>query len=666
MNDTFKSLLSEVDILSLDILDTTLGRRCAQPEDAFILMEESLIRKHGPVVKGFANLRMSADPSARRLAWEQRQAEEVTLEDLYAVFSEDRRNWPVSTRELMDLELETEKRLLYPIVDAQLMIASARAQGKKVIFISDMYLPRPFCEERLRQNGFTDYDAIFLSSEVGVLKHTGNLFRNVLSTLQIDPSKILHVGDNPHGDGKQARRFGIRSHIVSRPIHRLDQFPNNPLRRIQQQEFRSGRESLLLGLSARGCAREPHHPDQLWYRIGYQIAGPLMYGYIRFLIERVRNRDIDHIYFLSRDGYILKQVYERLKERFTGCPGAGYLYASRRALNFASITQLDQATEDWLAQGIHLTVGDFLRRINLDPVVHKDDIVQEGFSGADQVVVEGDHYTRLRSLFRRILPDVLDAAQEERQIYLEYLRAQGVLDANPFVLVDVGWMTSIQHSFAKILHPVLPGLPIEGYYLGTYQQAIHRSDTLSSHIHYLMEYGQPPQALDTIRHCVCLLEFLFAAPEKTFLHMRRNASGELTPEMAPFHENEADLVPLEHIHKGVLEYVDEMLEACGPDPVEIYASEVLDLLHRFLAEPTEEEAHRFGEIHYADGYGSYFHHTQMAHPSGWKRLGLSKRNWKRDFKASHWPKGYYMRLNAAERLIFNLMHPSHTFRKPHR
>jgi HAD superfamily hydrolase (TIGR01549 family) len=665
MKDTFHNLLSQVDVLSLDVFDTTLGRRCALPEDAFTLIEEALVNKYGPLMQGFARQRMEADPAARRRAWDTRQAEEVSMEDIYSVIKEARPEWPVPVEEFITLELETEKRLLYPLEDARKMIEAARSLGKKVIFISDMYLPQAFCEDRLREHGFDDYDAFFLSATIGVLKHTGKLFEHALRELKVSPDRILHVGDNEHSDGKQARKKGLRTHIVNKAINQLEQFPQNPWTPVREQGSRTGRESLLLGLSACGCQKEPHHSAPLWYRIGYQIGGPLMYGYIRFLIEKVRGRGIKKVYFLSRDGFILKQVYEQFSRNVPDCPEADYLYASRRALNFASITELDQKTEDWLAQGIHLTVGDFLRRINLDPANHHETIIGERFTGPDHLVVEGQDYTNLRSLYRCILPAILEAAEREREIYLDYLRGKGVLDADPFVMVDVGWMTSIQHSFAKMLHPVAPKLEIEGYYLGTYPEALQRASSLSTHVHYLMEYGQPAQALDTIRHCVCLLEFFFAAPERTFLNMRRDSEGGFTPELASFHENESDLAKLEHIHQGVLEYTQSMLAVTGNAPIEIRPQEVLNLLHRFLAEPTEEEARQLGEIHYADGYGSYFHHTQMARPSGWKRLGLSKRKWKKEFKLSHWPKGYYMRLSPAEQLLFKIMHPSHRFSKPY-
>ncbi len=665
MKDAFESLLEQVQVLSLDVFDTTLGRLCALPDDAFLLMEEALVERHGEVMEGFGRKRCGVDTRARRRAWDQRQAEEITLLDIHTQLLEENPDWPCTVEELSGLEMEVEEQLLYPLQPAREMIAKARDMGKRIIFVSDMYLPQAFCEQCLRDNGFGDYDAFYLSSTVGVLKHSGKLFDHVIEQLGIPPGEILHVGDNSHSDVKQAEQAGMKTFLVEKAITRVDRFPENPWKPVAGKADRDGRESLLLGLSVAGCLREERFEDPLWYRTGYQVGGPLVYGYIQFLIRRIRGRGIRKVYFLSRDGYIMKQVYERLTSGLEDCPEADYLYASRRALNFASIRELDAKTENWLAEGIQLTVGDFLRRIGLDPDRHLQAIRETGLSGPEHKVVGGWEYTRLRQLYHRILPSILEAAARERETYLQYLRHKGVFEASPFVLVDVGWMTSIQHSFARMVREVDPDLTLEGYYLGTYPEAVERADAHSRHVHYLMEYGQPAETLHIIRHCVCLIEFFFAAPEKTFLYMEGDARNGFRPVLAGIHENKDDLPKLEQIHQGILDYSEAATAATGGRGLGIKPAEVMRLLQRMLAEPTGEEARHLGEICYADGYGSYFHHTFMARPSGLRKLGLSKKKWKAEFKHCHWPKGYYMRLSPLERFVFRLMHPSHRFSKPY-
>lgn len=659
----FTRLLERVDVLSLDIFDTALGRRYGAPVDVFAAMEADLTVGHGAVFEGFVDARRAAENRARGLAWERRQAEDTRLGEIYETLLEARPEWAPWADELPPMEMDHERRALYPLAVAKEMIAEARRAGKRVIFISDMYLPKAFCEERLRANGFDDFDALYVSSETGLLKNTGNLFQHVLADLGLPGDRVLHVGDNPRADGEQARRHGMHTLAVRKATDLLDRFSGNPLRPLLAKPARLPGESLLLGLCARGCLREDSAEDPFWYRIGYQIAGPLIYGYLRHILGQTLGRGIGRIFFLSRDGHILKRVYDRITAGRDDCPRAGYLFASRRALNFASLTDLDERTENWLAEGVGLTAGQFLQRIGLDPAAHAEAIRRAGFEDPGHLVAEGAEYNALRALYRALLPELRAAAKAEREAYLDYLQAEGALDADPLVLVDVGWMTSIQHSLARLIRGTGCDPVIEGHFIGTYREAAARADRRNLHRNYLLRYGEPEAAFRTIRHCVCLLEFFFAAPEPTFLRMARDGGGKPVPEFAPFHENADDLPALHHIHNGAEEYAVEMTAAAPFPGPEIPPETALALLHRLLAEPTREEAERLGEIRYADGYGAFFFHTRMARPSGFRRLGFNKSAWKREFRQTHWPRGYYTRLSPFERWLFRRLHPKMKFVK---
>jgi predicted HAD superfamily hydrolase len=659
----FESALQPVDVLSLDIFDTALGRRYALPVDVFVAIRGHLVASRGQTFARFVEARQEAENVARGFAWNRRQAEDTHLAEIYEALLIAHPEWTPWADELPALEMAYERRALYPLPFAQQAIARARALGKRVIFVSDMYLPKAFCEEMLRSNGFDDFDALYVSSDCGLLKNTGSLYRHVLAELQLPGERILHVGDNPHADGKRATEHGLHTYALKKAIDLLERFPQNPWKPLRQKPGREPRESLFLGLSARGCLREDFVADPFWYRIGYQIAGPLIYGYVRFIIGQTRGRGLAKIFFLSRDGYILRRVYERLTADQPDCPPAGYLYASRRALNFAALTELNESMENWLAEGIGLSVGQFLQRIGLDPNAHLEAIGEVGFKGPNQRVVEGADYTALRLLYRKILPTLQSAAATERAAYLAHLRAEGALSADPLVIVDVGWMTSIQHSLTRMIRQAGRDPQIEGYYIGTYHEAAQRRDERSTHRNYLLDYGQPNHAFATIRHCVCLLEFFFAAPEHTFLRMEEKADGTLRPEFAPLHENQEDLPALRLLHEGIEEYAAQMAASAPFPGPEVRPHEALALLHRLLAQPTKEEAERLGEIRYADGYGAFFFHTRMARPSGFRRLGLSKSKWKKEFRLTHWPKGYYTRLGRVEKWLLRRFCPKMDFVK---
>lgn len=420
----------------------------------------------------------------------------------------------------------------------------------------------------------------------------------------------------------------------------------------------------MVGMSARECLTHTGEGSQaFWERMGTQFGGPLLYGYVRFLVSRLAGRGLDKVYFLSRDGYILQKIYHQITAERDDCPQAIYLQASRRALNFAAIRELNERTLPWLMEGIRLTIGQFLQRVGLDPVQFEDAIREVGFRDASQPVVEGADYSRLQQLYHKIAPQLLAAAEDERNCYTDYLNTLGVFDSKRVVLVDVGWMTSIQHSLAAMIRAKVPDAVIEGFYVGTYAEARYRSDHNTLHHSWLMHYGEPARTRAVLRHCVPLLEFFFASPENTFLRIRRTAEGTLVPEHAPYHENAKDLPALDILHKAALRYSEAMVKlAHGGGPI-LTESDVLLLLERMLCFPTRQEAQRLGALHYADGYGAFFNHTFMAMSPGLRKLGLSKRAWKRDFKNAHWPKGYVAALSPLEQWIFHRLYPNARFVK---
>lgn len=662
MNPGFKRLLAKVEVLSLDIFDTTLARRCAQPVDVFHELARRAVSRFGDEYGAFTAVRQEAEHRARGVAWETRRAEDTNLAEIYRQIGYLRADWEPMLAHLEAAELELEKSLLYPLPAAAEMIAAARAMGKRVIFISDMYLPKAFCEEVLRDNGFADYDHFFLSSADGLLKNTGNLFKHALEKLGCAASAVLHVGDNPEADGKQARRLGLRTYAVRKAIDCLDGFERNPHAQHlhMSAEQRGWGRSLLTGLSAKYCFTGNGNPRQrgLWVDIGAQFAAPVLYGYVRYLVEQLAGKHCAKIYFLSRDGYILKRIYELITAARDDCPEAVYLQASRRALNFAAITELSERTLPWLMEGVNLTVGQFLQRIGLQPEAFAGAIRGCGFRDSDHRVVEGAEYGMLQQLYYQIAPQLLQAAAREREHYTEYLHSLGVFDQPEVVLVDVGWMTSIQHSLAAMIHARRPAAVVEGYYVGTYAEARFRATATSRHHSWLMHYGEPLATHAILRHCVPLLEFFFASPEHTLLCVQRSDDGALRTVHAPFHENEQDLPALEVLHETALNYTRDMVRV-GPDGGPVLPVEaVVNVLERMLCAPTREEARALGRVHYADGYGAFFNHTLMGSCPGIRRLGLSKSAWKSDFKRCHWPKGYVVALGPFERWLFHRMYPN--------
>ena len=182
--------------ISFDIFDTLLRRKVLHPTDVFTIVGE----KNGDF--SFKEKRIKAEIEAREHA----TGEEVTLDDIYKELGKE-----YETYKQDELEVESNQLSANPFLFEAYRYC--QSQGKQIIITSDMYLPKVFLQKILHQNGIV-FDHCFVSSEYGVQKVTGRLFRKELEALHISPSQIIHVGDSVRADAIGAWRAGIKFVLI--------------------------------------------------------------------------------------------------------------------------------------------------------------------------------------------------------------------------------------------------------------------------------------------------------------------------------------------------------------------------------------------------------------------------------------------------------------------
>lgn len=200
--------VSSAEVVSFDIFDTLVGRRCLLPTDVFFhaAMAQGLGRRGA---LGFRTDRIEAERQARASS----VAGEVTLADIYSCLPQ---NGHMGRNALMEAEIAAERALCRPVERGVRMFGVAKEMGKTVVLTTDMYLPRGVIEGLLAQCGVSGYDELFLSCERGAGKRSGGLFRLMAGQLKAETSAIVHVGDSPSADIRGALRAGVRPFFVPR------------------------------------------------------------------------------------------------------------------------------------------------------------------------------------------------------------------------------------------------------------------------------------------------------------------------------------------------------------------------------------------------------------------------------------------------------------------
>lgn len=308
---TPKEIINDAKIVSFDIFDTLLSRPFIKPTDLFLYMEESL------GVNGFRDLRVKAERRARS---RHKNQADVTLDQIYKELSP-------KYGYLKQEELRYERMLLFPKTDAKKIYEEAIKQGKIIIAISDMYLPQTFLEQVLKEKGYTEIYRVFVSNEENCCKGDGRLFQKVLKALDIKPNEMVHIGDNFNADKKAAELLGIRT------CHRLpeiqDMFNNPSMLKLKlfAEDNPCLETSILTGIYARNYAKSILCSS--YTQLGYYLGGPLAVGYCQYIHKVAKERGNDTILFVSRDGYALHKIYQKM---YPNDIPSYYIYASRKLI----------------------------------------------------------------------------------------------------------------------------------------------------------------------------------------------------------------------------------------------------------------------------------------------------------------------------------------------
>jgi HAD superfamily hydrolase (TIGR01549 family) len=620
-------------VFSVDVFDTALLRLTQTPRDVFRLVEDAYRLAHPEAEPfEFATARIDAERRARNVALKEGR-EEVTLEEIYAQMAMPR-SWMRNILGLRELEIERAISAANPCIRE--LVDEARRIGKRVVFISDMYLPAPFIADLLHDAGYAPDGALWVSSEHGVSKSSGRLFDRAIATLGVRGDEILHIGDNPWSDVEQPRRRGMNAELIERPEERAK-------RRYPTAAAAGVGAAVARGLTTRSLFANGA-PDDFWYHFGVRQAS-LFFGFADWLRQRLTEDGFDHVYFLSRDGHIMRRVFEVVAAE--GTISTSYLYASRRAFNIPALTELDARALRFLSTGSPgMRVRHYLERLCLDPDRHIDTVLACGFPSLDSIVgADRGSTQRLISLFSRLEAAILTRAADEREALVAYLSQEGVLDRDRIAVVDLGWHGTLQESLTKALRLAGRETRVFGYYLGTFEGARGREDRGHPMRSFLFHHGRPVDLAEAVTACVEIYEFLHVAPHGTVVHFEQLPTGTVVPVLAPHEAPTRQLASAARMQEAALDGVRDLMELKHRLPsLQIGPYEAVADLRRVLIEPTREEAIHLGDVVHADAFGDPLLTNPLAQPPSLPTIVRSPRAAWNGYYASFWKEGYVTRL----------------------
>ena len=433
-----------VHVLSLDIFDTLLTRPVVDdPRDIFHLVAAKV---DDAFDLDFVALRWHAekelgDPYA-------------TLDDIYAHIQRRHGLSPELAARLKKEEMLCERTLLQPRPDMLELCRAAQAAGKRIIAVSDMYLPSSFLLEVLHEKGFAAVEAVYVSAEHKARKSdSGALFDIMLRKEQVDAANVLHMGDHTRSDVAVPLSKGMAAiHIPS--VRQMLRARGGDMAAVLIETARQDPLwGLLLGQAIdRIFARPEHSPETLdrcpdTAAIARLALGPLVTALCLKARDIAMHKGYPCVHYASRDGWLPSRVHAVLQEKLGGPEGV-YFHAGRRAyFPFMADSFIEYART---------------RKLAADPDSYTlEDLLRGHFSSeADQLLALltkeelnipfCKQQQRCLDILERIsgpLTNLMEARRERARRYYASVFPSG---ANRFLVFDMGYSGSISTALSTI------------------------------------------------------------------------------------------------------------------------------------------------------------------------------------------------------------------------
>lgn len=347
-------ILSNDKYISFDIFDTLINRPFYDPADLFELIDKDFEKLVSTSIK-FKKIRMDTEAVVREeYGKKQPEWQDVTIDEIYEGMSALYDIPSEITEKLKKREYELELEFCNIRNAGKELYEAALLTGKKIIIISDMYLKQHAIENILNKNGYHNYFKIYISSELRLTKNQGKLYQYVRKDLNIsDTTHIFHIGDTWQNDYVNAESNGFSPIFFPKAKevfeNKIQGMCTNNCADIMElscaniMDIKKTKQSL--GISSMLAVIYNKYFDNPYrtfnqesdfnidpYFIGYYTLGMHLVGLCFWIIKECKERKIDTIHFLARDGYMPMRAYNILHDCFAKTPYANYLYASRKAV----------------------------------------------------------------------------------------------------------------------------------------------------------------------------------------------------------------------------------------------------------------------------------------------------------------------------------------------
>ncbi len=484
---------------------------------------------------------------------------------------------------LMEVEIQLEMDVLKANNGALKLLRALKQKNKRIIVVSDMYLPRHALIRIAKNLGMEEYiDEFYVSGDIGYGKYSSRLFTYVAETEGVAITDIIHLGDNFNSDYFVPNRVGISSYWLHQTAHLKRRYLANKNR---VSNFQSAIDKLIEQAIPVSCAKP--HLVAAYYKVFAPVVFSMAYKNLKDSIKL----GIKNFYFLAREGLALKVAYDLLLANHLEFQGLNIntrvLYVSRAS----SICARYQGKEQL---GVIIdTIYERFGALSYDNLLNAWLIREGEFDYQPLKRPEINQPQDIYILFKNeAFSSSFDRYQRKAQENLyKYLQQEGVFEQASF-FVDIGWRGTIQSNIQLLISE----FDILGAYLGT-----STTYGLNSMKGYLFnEYDLRTNII--IKSAPILEKLLSVSSVKSTLYYQRTEKGFIPV----FQPGSAEVSELEIIRDDCFKQFAPIFEQLTRDYC-LYADEMINFaknkLYCFVTRPNKYFIREVAELEFELDWG---------------------------------------------------------------
>lgn len=506
-----KKANKEYKLYSFDIFDTLITRKVATPKGIFVLMKDIINQSPqfadlpNDVKTNFFNYRTNSEFYLRQINNQWNDGKDISLDMIYNHIQHTYFLTNEQTQAIKELEIQLELDNIIPIKENIEKLKVLLEKGKRVVLISDMYLPEYIIKEMLLKcDPVLCQVKLYLSSTLGFMKTKQALFHYVKEQENVEFREWTHMGDNKFADFFCARKLGIKA--VLYPYVKFKEYEKSLLVANSQNSF------VQISLGCAKNIRLNKFPNDEKAQLGASLAGPILFPYIYWLLDQAQKRGIERLYFIARDGYILKLIADLIIKENNLPIKTKYIYGSRKAWRISALNLDD---DELYRQFIQFTMYE-PKKVNQAFGLTKEEFLSILPKNLHNYSTHKPDNRLAEYLYNNkdVLKFAIEKNKAQKECVINYLKNTIDCTDDKFAFVDLDGSGLTQNCLARLMNNFYDKKIKSFYYAVT--PACCRSLNLEKYYYYTLKRGNMGNMLELLTRAPHGQTLKYANQDKNF------------------------------------------------------------------------------------------------------------------------------------------------------